>query len=379
MSDRTMIGAYGQWAASLADDPGTLSLLNSRYDNTDEWRKKARERVGALLSPPEISDRLEPTVEAQYNHDGLYVEELSWELPYGPPTKAVFLKPSKAESPLPGVLGLHDHGGVKYFGRRKIVETPRLNNPLMTNHRRDSYGGRPWANALAKRGYAVLVHDAFAFASRRVRLRDVPASIREKTTEPSDDDPDTIKAYDKWAAAHESTMAKSLFSAGTTWPGVTLVEDQCALDVLCARTDVDASAIGCGGLSGGGLRTVYLAGLDNRIDSAVCAGMMTTWRDFQLHKSQSHTWMCYLPLCANDLDYSEILGLRVPAPTLVLNNREDPLFTVEEMRRADDILERVYEIAGANDRYKCSFYKGTHKFDCEMQVEAFDWFDKTLK
>lgn len=174
-------------------------------------------------------------------------------------------------------------------------------------------------------------------------------------------------------------MAKLLLAAGTTWPGVTLAKDRRALDVLCAPDDIDGTCVGCGGLSGGGLRTVYLAGMDEQIDSAVCAGMMTTWRDFTLNKSRSHTWMCYLPLCANALDYPEILGLRVPKSTLVLNNRNDPLFSLEEMRRADEILGRVYEFAGAEDRYRASFYAETHKFDREMQAEAFEWFDDTLR
>ena len=71
--------------------------------------------------------------------------------------------------------------------------------------------------------------------------------------------------------------------------------------------------IGCGGLSGGGLRTVYLGGLDPRIDCAVCVGMMTTWRDYLLNVSSTHTWMAYIPGLPHDLDYPEILGLRVPS------------------------------------------------------------------
>ena len=55
-----------------------------------------------------------------------------------------------------------------------------------------------------------------------------------------------------------------------TWPGVFFAEDRMALDILCAREDVDESRIGCGGLSGGGMRTVFTGGLDKRIKCAVC-------------------------------------------------------------------------------------------------------------
>jgi dienelactone hydrolase len=188
-----------------------------------------------------------------------------------------------------------------------------------------------------------------------------------------------IDAYNRFAADHEDIMAKSLFSAGTTWPGVFTAEDQRALDYLCSRDDVDASRVGCAGLSGGGLRTVLLAGLDDRIRCACCVGMMTTWRDYLLNKCYTHTWMCYVPGLPLDLDYPEILGLRVPLPTLVLNDEDDQLFTMPEMKRADQILSEVYRKAGADDRYRCTFYPGPHKFDLKMQAEAFDWFDRWLR
>jgi hypothetical protein len=107
--------------------------------------------------------------------------------------------------------------------------------------------------------------------------------------------------------------------------------------------------------------------------------MMTTWRDYALDKAKSHTWMCYVPLLPSEMDYPEILGLRVPKPTLVQNDNDDPLFSLPEMQRADRILGEVYEKAGAPERYGASFYPGPHKFDLPMQAEAFAWFDQWLK
>ena len=78
------------------------------------------------------------------------------------------------------------------------------------------------------------------------------------------------------------------------------------------------------------------------------------------------------------MDFPEILGLRVPLPTMVMNDTEDELFTLDEMKGADKIL-RMYFKAGAPDRYKCSYYPGPHKFDKKMQTDAFEWFQKWLK
>jgi hypothetical protein len=134
-----------------------------------------------------------------------------------------------------------------------------------------------------------------------------------------------FNTYNQWAGEHEHIMAKSLFCAGTTWPGVFLAEDRQALEVLIGRNDVDSEKIGCAGLSGGGLRTVYLGGTDHRVKCAVCVGFMSTWADFLLNKAYTHTWMTYTPLLPKYLEFPEILGLRVPLPTMTLNNSQDGL------------------------------------------------------
>jgi hypothetical protein len=377
--DPTMLGAYGPWAVLLADCPASLSFRREEWTDAEIWRSVARQRLLQRLAPPPSGVMPEVIVHRRSVYDGLHVENLSWQLPYGPPTEAIFLKPAGATGKLPAVLALHDHAGNKYFGKRKIARTTADWHPLMLAHQAECYGGVPWANEIARRGYAVLVPDAFSFASRRVRVEDVPEAIRAGCTDPVSETEADIDAYNQWAAGHESIMAKSLFCAGTTWPGVSFVEDQRALDVLCAREDVEADCVGCGGLSGGGLRTAYLGGIDPRVRCTVCVGMMTTWRDFLLNRSHTHTWMIYIPLLPIELDYPEILGLRVPLPTMVLNNLSDPLFTLQEMEQANEILQEVYAKAGAGERYQGRFFPGPHKFDLEMQAVAFDWFDRWLR
>ncbi len=377
--DVSIIGLYGPWAASLIEKKlPSLSFRKDEFKNVDSWRAKARQRVVDRLGIPDIGDLPKVTTEKKYEYDGLQIEELSWQLPYGRTTKAILLKPLNAKGKLPAILAFHDHGGNKYFGLRKITKTPGEQHPLMVTHQHDYYEGKAWANEIAKRGYVVLVPDSFTFASRRVMMQDVPAEIRRGLTDENPEDVKNIEAYNDWAGQHEHVMAKSLFCAGTTWPGVFFAEDQKALDILCARDDVDANRIGCGGLSGGGIRTDFMGGLDSRIKCAVTVGFMSTWKDFLLNKSFTHTWMTYVPLLPNELDFPEILGLRAPLPTLVLNDEDDALYTLPEMKRADKILNEVYTKANAADRYRCSYYPGIHKFDKKMQEEAFNWFDKWL-
>src|SRR6185312_573290 len=374
-----MLGAYGDWAARIASDPPRLSFRRPEWKNVEEWQHRARRRYLDALLQPNSGGTPRPTVQHHIEYDGLSIEHLHWQLPYGPPTEALVLKPAGATGKLPGVVGLHDHGGNKYFGLRKITRMSKDPHPLMLRHQEEYYGGVAWANELARRGYVVLVHDTFTFGSRRMRLADLPGNIRNNLVEVNPEAEDEIQRYNQFAGNHEHLIAKSLFSAGMTWPGVFVFDDQRAVDYLASRSDVDATSIGCAGLSGGGLRTVMLTGADERIRCSCCVGMMTTWRDYLLNKCYTHTWMCYVPGLPRDLDYPEILGISVPNPVLVLNNRQDALFTMPEMQRADGILTSVYQKAGASERYKASFYDGPHKFDREMQKEAFAWFDRWLK
>jgi len=377
---KTAIGAYGGWAAGLRGKGlPELSFRRKEFTDVAAWRRKAAKKALELLRAPADSGAPRGRVERRYEYDGLSFEELSWQLPYGARTEAVFMKPAGARGKLPAVLALHDHGGIKYFGYKKIVRTESEQHTIIEEHQKGGYEGTAWANVAAKRGYAVLAHDAFAFGSRRVRYSDVLPDIVGDRSEPTLEDPESIREYNRFAGQHEHVMAKSLFSAGTTWPGVVLYEDQRALDYLLSRKDVDPAHVACGGLSGGGLRTAYLAGLDHRVKASVCVGFMSTWNDFLLNKSWTHTWMTYAPLLPNYLDFPEVYGIRAPLPTMVLNCTEDPLYTVPEMKKADAILRSVFRKAGAAANYRCSFYPGGHKFDAAMQEEAFDWLDALFR
>src|SRR5262249_27209533 len=195
---------------------------------------------------------------------------------------------------------------------------------------------------------AVLAHDGFLFGSRRLDANALSNTAFVRFGRPPRPRSSaTIDAYDKWANRYEDILARSLFAAGVTVPGVCLQEDRIALDVLAARSDVDPRRIGCCGLSGGGIRSVFLAALDGRIGASATVRFMSTWRDFAARHSYTHTWMLYVPGLPRLLDFPDILTLRMPAPTLVQSAREDELFSLTEMRRAHRKLLEAFALSGA--------------------------------
>ena len=118
----SIIGAYGDWAAGLTENKiPHLSFRKPEFTSLDDWKKTARIRVADRLATPDIGGTPTAKVVKQYSYDGLHIEELTWQLPYGPPTSALLLKPLNATGKLPAILALHDHGGAKYFGTRKFT------------------------------------------------------------------------------------------------------------------------------------------------------------------------------------------------------------------------------------------------------------------
>lgn len=93
-----MIGAYGPWMAELANDPARLSFRNDEQIDIDDWRAVARQRTLDCLAMPNSGCTPQATIHDQYTYDGLHVEELSWQLPYGPPTEAILLNSTGSTS-----------------------------------------------------------------------------------------------------------------------------------------------------------------------------------------------------------------------------------------------------------------------------------------
>jgi dienelactone hydrolase len=87
------------------------------------------------------------------------------------------LKPAGANRPLPGVIALHEHDGVKFFGKEKIADGRVPAATAVEKIRADLYEGRAFANELDRQGFVVLAHDVFLCGSRRFPFEVMPESI----------------------------------------------------------------------------------------------------------------------------------------------------------------------------------------------------------
>jgi len=98
-----MLGAFGDWAARSLADPPRLSFRQPMFNNLDAWRAVARARFLEALNSPGGAVTPIPVVQHQLEFEGLSIEHMHWQLPFGPPTEALLLKPAGVSGKLPGV------------------------------------------------------------------------------------------------------------------------------------------------------------------------------------------------------------------------------------------------------------------------------------
>ena len=140
----------------------------------------------------------------------------------GPSTHAYVLKTANAKGSIPGIVALHDHSDFKFYGKEKIADGPEKTLPILSDFRQIPYSGRAYANALAREGFVVLVHDVFLWGSRRFPLETMMETMGSKTTDllRMSQISDEVEFYNTAAYFHEHWVSKYCNILGTNMAGV---------------------------------------------------------------------------------------------------------------------------------------------------------------
>jgi dienelactone hydrolase len=362
----------------------SLSFLNSRWKSLEAWKKAARPLLRSLLHYDPNVPRVSAETLGTEQRDGFRIERVMIGGPEAYNIPGWVLVPAGGRGKLPGIVAIHCHSGRYVWGHEKMISHPGDAESL-TKFREAAYG-RPYAEALAKRGFVVLVIDGFYFGSRRLRPETMDAASAVPALRPrlaalagmKQGSTEWLRAVDGICSESEHLTAKTIFSAGATWPGILAWDDRRSLDYLCSRPDVDANRIGCVGLSIGGLRTGHLIATDPRVRVACVVGWMTEFRYQLRNHLRSHTWMIYIPGLYAALDLPDAVGLHAPGALLVQQCSRDALYPMVAMKGSVDKLARIYAKAGIPEKFRGTFHDVPHSFNVAMQEEAFGWIEKWI-
>jgi cephalosporin-C deacetylase-like acetyl esterase len=189
-----------------------------------------------------------------------------------------------------------------------------------------------------------------------------------------------IREFNRRASQSEQLVARTLFTAGISWPGVMVWDDLRTLEYLAQRPEVDARRLACAGLSVGGYRSYMLAALDERIRAVVSVGFMKSDKaQIRQHVINSTGFSFHLVGLLRYLDFPDLAGLIAPRPLLLMNGTRDRLFQQDGLKAAYAKVHAIYKKAGAAERQDCRLYNAPHEFNAEMQAEAWQWLSKRLR
>lgn len=351
------------------------SFLKDYYTDPEAWKAENRAFVKQGMSFEEERAPLDMRVHATEAFDGYTRKTITFGTVPGCRVSAYLLIPDHLKEPAPAILALHDHSGHYYWGKEKLTEHHEK-LPFVEWFQEFRYGERGYASHLARQGYVVLCPDAIgwgdrcSFTSSWIGANYVdmaPYDIQSETY---------VDEFDKAWAHCEERFAATIAFAGRHYIGVMVRDDMGALDLLSTLPEVDASRIGCVGLSMGGYRTALLTALDERIKASCIVGYMTKYSDTSPNHGQPNTWA--LPGVYNELPYEDLVALAMPRPLLALNCENDKLFDLSTQVLACRQVEMAYEKAGAGGNFQWKGFPVGHQFGYDMQEYAFDWFKKVL-
>jgi dienelactone hydrolase len=359
--------------------PMSYSYLSKDWPELEQWRVQGRAKMMELLNFTPSPVPLNPEITATVKKNGYTRYTVIYNITPHRKTEAFLLIPDGLIKPAPAIIALHDHGGFYYYGKEKITETE--NQPeILKKFINDAYGGRAYADELARHGFVVLCPDAFYFGSQRIETDLVPESfLTDYPDIKSSDKNKSIAAYNQFCNTYENIMARYIFDSGTTWPGILFHGDRVSVDYLLTRPEVDPARIGCIGLSIGGFRSAHLFGLDPRISVCVDAGWMTSYNKQIDNHLRHHTWMIYVPGQLGFLDLPDVATLSVPKPLSIINCGKDALYSTDAMKSAEEKIGAVYTKVNASGRFIAKWYDVPHSFNIGMQDDAIRWLEKWLK
>lgn len=170
-----------------------------------------------------------------------------------------------------------------------------------------------------------------------------------------------------------------------------------ALDYAATRPEADMSRVGMLGLSMGGMESLLLAAVDERVGCVVSVSGQLSWHDV----FESDSWkLIFTGLPLTDrlraqrapavydaflrqmpelaiLDAPRIAASLAPRPLLIMTGEQDPYITPAATQRTYDASRSSYQQTPA--RLQMWIAPGVgHAFSTSMQVRALAWFQRWL-
>lgn len=241
----------------------------------------------------------------------------------------------------PCIVLLHEHGGSK--------DTVCL-DPAARDHA---------GTQLVAKGYIVAAIDSYFHGERIGRG---PAGAIENKQQ------------------QEMSFSKLNLWLGRSLWGMQVRDEQCLLDYLVTRPDVDAAKIGASGMSMGATRSAWLAAVDERVNAIVGIVCFTRYTELIQHGYlRAHGIYYFVPGMLQHFDTEAIHALVAPRPHLELSGDQDPGAPLDGVETLEEKVGAVYRLYGQPENFRSVVWTKTgHEYLPEMRARMLAWFERHL-
>jgi len=341
---RTLPGLWREYAATQR----SMAFTAKSVREAQEWQQQLRNELTTLLGG--FSDKacdLAPQVLEMRRENGFIRQQVAIQTLPGEYMPCWVLIPFPEESArLKPVIALHGHGT---WGSAAIIAAP--NDPLGADlNQQLNYD---YAGQLVRRGYMVFVPELRGFGQRL-------------------EDPDFREGDPQWVSSCYAVSVNALL-LGKTLLGLRVYDIMRLIDYIHTRPEPLADRLGCIGLSGGGMLTLFTAALDQRITCGVVSGYFNSFRDSIM--AVRHCLCNFVPGIAQVAEMVDVAGLVVPRPMLIETGTRDPIFPSTATQRAFQDLQKIYAIFEAERHLDIDIFEGEHAWS---GAKAYSWLDQWL-
>jgi hypothetical protein len=180
----------------------------------------------------------------------------------------------------------------------------------------------------------------------------------------------TVLAEKGYVTVSTTVSQHEVYEQGRLLMGERLWDLLRCVDYLQSLPEVDASRIGCAGLSLGGEMAMWLGAMDERIAATVSAGFLTTMD----HMEQNHCLCWKFDGLRELVDYADIYALAAPRPLQCQNGLQEPesQFYVPLARRALEEIRATYLDLGTPENVTLDVHNEGHVIDLPALLYFLD-------
>ncbi|HMF94811.1 MAG TPA: alpha/beta hydrolase family protein [Vicinamibacterales bacterium] len=311
--------------------PRQLRFQARTRAEAERWQRMLHAKLTELVGgfPAERSPLRAQVIESR-SFPAYRREKIVFDSRPGVSVLAYVLTPLRGPTPLPAMICVPGHG-------RGVDDIVGIDD--RGGDRTDKAGYQhDFAIQIAEAGSAAVAIEPMAFGCRRDPLN-AQRGLGQKGCEP---------------------VAGGALMLGQTLIGWRVWDIVRTIDYIATRADLDASRVGCMGISGGGTATLFAAALEPRLRVALVSGYLNTFHDSV--GSLAHCVDNYVPGILNWAEMHDIAGLVAPRPLFVESGERDPIFPVQASIESFRAVREIYRVFGAEDRIEQEVFPGEHMF-----------------